>query len=780
MSLAEVQTRTAGDRGADRAAAQRRSARGRRRRSGLGRPCRRCGLVVRRLRRGPRRGPAVRQRRRRGARRPRRRGTAGFLGRPGADGARHRAGAPRRALRLGRRGPVRLRLLRPGAVRLRPARRRPAAGLPGPGPGRPRGRPAPTPPPGDLVFYGSPVDHVGIYAGDGRMVVAPHTGAVVREQSVDLTPGHPRPPGPPRARPARRPDLRERCRRGPRPPAGASTLPAAARRTSDQIESAAAQRRGGPALVAAVAWTRVRLQPARRPPRSARRADADHAGHRPRPRGGPARPRPGPAAAAPATSPSSCARFGGRTDLALAAYNAGPGAVAQVRRRPALRRDPGVRPPRPRPHEHAWEAPREPRDARRPRPPAAPSRPGPRGPPGLLRRDGPGPRRPGRADAAPWADPSPGHARHRAAPADRHRHRGRRAAADRDRATSTPAAATATDAPAEDGATDDVVALPLAVVSPTTPPLPVAAVPTAAVADLCCPGGSRPGCRVGRRACAGRVDAPAPAAGRPDRAAGAAHRGRPGRRRRPGAAHRRPPVDAQHRRPRPRPGRPGRPGERAGDRPEPGGGHLRAGRPERAGGRLPAKRRRRHRDGPRPGRPGSPRPGRPTGGRGGRPTGGRGVRRPDAAATDPGHHGARAPAGVSRHGARHDAARSSPDPGGPARPGGPGREQLRAAGGGGHRLVIRLDPPELGRLTLTITSRGGEVDVAMIVERGGAGQALGDQRQSLGQALRDAGFDLQASTCATAVRTAGGLPGEQRGRDAPARRSHRPRFPPTG
>jgi peptidoglycan DL-endopeptidase CwlO len=34
--------------------------------------------------------------------------------------------------------------------------------------------------PGDLVFYGSPVHHVGIYLGDGKMVHAPDTGDVVK------------------------------------------------------------------------------------------------------------------------------------------------------------------------------------------------------------------------------------------------------------------------------------------------------------------------------------------------------------------------------------------------------------------------------------------------------------------------------------------------------------------------------------------------------------------------------------------------------------------------
>ena len=43
---------------------------------------------------------------------------------------------------------------------------------------------------GDLVFFGSSVtavDHVGIYLGDGRMVDAPHTGALVRVEPVDLS-----------------------------------------------------------------------------------------------------------------------------------------------------------------------------------------------------------------------------------------------------------------------------------------------------------------------------------------------------------------------------------------------------------------------------------------------------------------------------------------------------------------------------------------------------------------------------------------------------------------
>lgn len=44
--------------------------------------------------------------------------------------------------------------------------------------------------PGDLVFFGSPVHHVGIYVGDGKMIDAPHTGDVVRVRDVYETPSH--------------------------------------------------------------------------------------------------------------------------------------------------------------------------------------------------------------------------------------------------------------------------------------------------------------------------------------------------------------------------------------------------------------------------------------------------------------------------------------------------------------------------------------------------------------------------------------------------------------
>ncbi|PZF79332.1 C40 family peptidase [Jiangella anatolica] len=42
--------------------------------------------------------------------------------------------------------------------------------------------------PGDLVFYYSPISHVGIYIGDGQIVHATHPGDVVSVDDVDLMP----------------------------------------------------------------------------------------------------------------------------------------------------------------------------------------------------------------------------------------------------------------------------------------------------------------------------------------------------------------------------------------------------------------------------------------------------------------------------------------------------------------------------------------------------------------------------------------------------------------
>ncbi len=50
----------------------------------------------------------------------------------------------------------------------------------------PLGTPVATPQlqPGDLVFFGDPIYHVGIYVGDGNMIDAPHTGSYVRLESM--------------------------------------------------------------------------------------------------------------------------------------------------------------------------------------------------------------------------------------------------------------------------------------------------------------------------------------------------------------------------------------------------------------------------------------------------------------------------------------------------------------------------------------------------------------------------------------------------------------------
>ncbi|MFD8560044.1 NlpC/P60 family protein [Streptosporangium canum] len=42
----------------------------------------------------------------------------------------------------------------------------------------------PPPQPGDIVFFGDPATHVGIYAGDGKMIHAPRPGTVVRVEDV--------------------------------------------------------------------------------------------------------------------------------------------------------------------------------------------------------------------------------------------------------------------------------------------------------------------------------------------------------------------------------------------------------------------------------------------------------------------------------------------------------------------------------------------------------------------------------------------------------------------
>ena len=103
--------------------------------------------------------------------------------------------------------------------------------------------------PGDLVFFGSPVDHVGIYAGDGKMVAAPHTGDVVKLQSFD----------PSTVTAARRilPSNGAAAVDG----SWADRLPPAGRRFAAAIRQAADQAGIDPRLLAAVAWTESGFNP---------------------------------------------------------------------------------------------------------------------------------------------------------------------------------------------------------------------------------------------------------------------------------------------------------------------------------------------------------------------------------------------------------------------------------------------------------------------------------------------------------------------------------------
>ena len=102
--------------------------------------------------------------------------------------------------------------------------------------------------PGDLVFFGSPVDHVGIYAGSGKMIAAPHTGDVVKVQSFDLS------------------TVTAARRVLPDNAAGdgswADRLPPAGRRFAGAVQQAATAAGIDPRLLAALAWSESGFNPA--------------------------------------------------------------------------------------------------------------------------------------------------------------------------------------------------------------------------------------------------------------------------------------------------------------------------------------------------------------------------------------------------------------------------------------------------------------------------------------------------------------------------------------
>jgi hypothetical protein len=165
--------------------------------------------------------------------------------------------------------------------------------------------------PGDLVFFGSPAHHVGIYVGDGKMIDAPHTGSSVGVHKLYGTPSAIR-----RVLPSS-----ESSASATGTGQGLSGVPYAS------LFSRAGARYGvDPALLAAVAKTESAFD----------RSAVSPAGAK-----GLMQLMPGTAASLgvdpldPAQAVDGSARllkqllgrFGGRTDLALAGYNAGPGAV---------------------------------------------------------------------------------------------------------------------------------------------------------------------------------------------------------------------------------------------------------------------------------------------------------------------------------------------------------------------------------------------------------------------------------------------------------------------
>ena len=162
--------------------------------------------------------------------------------------------------------------------------------------------------PGDLLAFGSPVHHIGIFIGDGKMIEAPRPGKDVRVSEVTETPTHVR-------------------RILPSDAATAGSTQVDASTPYAELFTAASRKYGVPAgLLAAVAKQESGFNP-----RAVSAAGAQ----------GLMQLMPGTAKGLgvqnsfdPAQSVDGAARMlrdlthrFGRTDLALAAYNAGPGAV---------------------------------------------------------------------------------------------------------------------------------------------------------------------------------------------------------------------------------------------------------------------------------------------------------------------------------------------------------------------------------------------------------------------------------------------------------------------
>ncbi len=180
--------------------------------------------------------------------------------------------------------------------------------------------------PGDLVYFDhqGPVDHIGIYVGGGKWVVAPHTGAKVRIEDVDLS----------KATSIRRvtgsaPAAAAASAPSTTGASWAAALPPAGRKYAGLVQQAADQTGVDPRLLSAVAWTESDFNP----------GSTSGAGAQ-----GLMQLMPQTAAGLgvdphdPAQAFLGGARylkaqltaFGGNPSLALAAYNAGPTAVRKA------------------------------------------------------------------------------------------------------------------------------------------------------------------------------------------------------------------------------------------------------------------------------------------------------------------------------------------------------------------------------------------------------------------------------------------------------------------
>jgi peptidoglycan DL-endopeptidase CwlO len=168
--------------------------------------------------------------------------------------------------------------------------------------------------PGDLVFFGTPAHHVGIYAGNGQMIDAPHTGSSVGLHAVWGTPS------------AIRRALPSTVGSAPRVPADSPSSGLAGVPYASLFASAGARYGVDPALLAAVAKAESGFDPnavssagakglMQLMPSTAGSLEVDPLD-------------PGQAVDGSARLLKELlGRFGGRVDLALAGYNAGPGAV---------------------------------------------------------------------------------------------------------------------------------------------------------------------------------------------------------------------------------------------------------------------------------------------------------------------------------------------------------------------------------------------------------------------------------------------------------------------